>query len=193
MAAKPCKCSWKLVITLTCCVLAPQVLSVQAAECVYRFSIFVSGSSGISLQQWEVTFLQYLNQELSSQLECVFNATPTYRVPEFSHQLAQDQLDFALLDATTFACLSVSHPCLLAFRCSYLATNSKSRSKNVVQSQFGVVPLASIVRLDGSRQIYSAGAAVAVSAADPSITSLAHLAGKRVCLETAVCEDSQQR
>ena len=91
---------------LTCCGVAALLQTTQAS-CAFQFAIFASGSSGVSLQQWEVTFVQYLNDKLSLQLGCTFNVTPIYQLGQFWDHLVQGNLDFALVDATTFACLNV--------------------------------------------------------------------------------------
>ncbi|KAL0036293.1 hypothetical protein WJX77_001120 [Trebouxia sp. C0004] len=67
------------------------------------------------------TFDDYLNEELSQQLGCSFNVTAVYATTTIFDALAAEDLDFAFVDATNYACLS---------------------------SQYGVVPLASIARLE---------------------------------------------
>lgn len=67
------------------------------------------GNSGVSFEQYLATFDGYLNEALSEQLGCYFNVTAVYATITIFDALAAGDLDFAFVDATNYACLSVSH------------------------------------------------------------------------------------
>jgi ABC-type phosphate/phosphonate transport system substrate-binding protein len=72
------------------------------------------GTTGVSFEQYSATFDDYLNEALSQQLGCSFNVTPVYTATSVFDALAAEDLDFAFLDATYYACLSVSHVSVFA-------------------------------------------------------------------------------
>ena len=107
-------------------------------SCAFHFAVLASGGSGVTLQQYDATFSQYLNEQLSVELNCTFNITPIYRVGQYYEQFAQGSVDFALLDATTFACLNVS-----CRTCSFLPQNFQL-ALSLVHTLLGVVHRANL-------------------------------------------------
>ncbi len=76
--------------------------------------MFALGTTGVSFEQYSATFDDYLNEALSQQLGCSFNVTPIYTTTSVFDALAAKDLDFAFLDATYYACLSVSYESMFA-------------------------------------------------------------------------------
>ena len=89
-------------------------LFVKGAACVFQVAVFALGNSGVSFEQYSVTFDDYLNEELSQQLGCSFNVTALYATTTVFDALAAEDLDFAFVDPTNYACLSVSHVSVFA-------------------------------------------------------------------------------
>ncbi|DBA87008.1 TPA: hypothetical protein ACH3X2_000387 [Trebouxia sp. C0005] len=115
-------------------------------------------STGVSFEQYSATFDVYLNEALSQQLGCSFNVTAVYTTTTVFDALNAEDLDFAFVDATNYACLS---------------------------SQYGVVPLASIARLESGIPTYTVGGNIYVRADDTSIQSAADLSGRKVTFASA--------
>ena len=76
--------------------------------------MFALGNPGVSFEQYSATFDNYLNEALSQQLGCAFNVTAVYTTTTIFDALAAQNLDFAFVDATNYACLSVSHVSVFA-------------------------------------------------------------------------------
>ena len=72
------------------------------------------GITGVSFEQYSATFDEYLYEALSQQLGCSFNITPIHTTTSVFDALAAEDLDFPFLDATYYACLSVSHVSVFA-------------------------------------------------------------------------------
>ena len=80
----------------------------QGADCVYRVAVFALGITGVTYQQYELTFEQYFNEVLSGTLGCYFNVIPFYATTDLFEDLAEGDIDFAFVDPSTYACISVS-------------------------------------------------------------------------------------
>ena len=89
-------------------------LFIQGAACVFQVAVSALANTGVSFEQYSATFDDYLNEALSQQLGCSFNVTAVYAATTFFDALAAEDLDFAFLDATYYACLSVSHVSVFA-------------------------------------------------------------------------------
>ncbi|KAL0037387.1 hypothetical protein WJX79_005383 [Trebouxia sp. C0005] len=133
-------------------VLACFAISRQDAACVFQGAVPALASTGVSFEQYSATFDVYLNEALSQQLGCSFNVTAVYTTTTVFDALNAEDLDFAFVDATNYACLS---------------------------SQYGVVPLASIARLESGIPTYTVGGNIYVRADDTSIQSAADLSGRK--------------
>ncbi len=70
--------------------------------------MYALGASGVSLEQYEVTFEEHLNEALSGVVDCSFNITPIYSTVTMFSAFSTGHLDFAFVDPSIFACLSVS-------------------------------------------------------------------------------------
>lgn len=76
--------------------------------CSFNVGAPALGLTGVSLQQYEVTFSQYLNSVLSDELGCTFDIVPLYSATQLFNGLAQGQIDFGFVEASTYPCLYVS-------------------------------------------------------------------------------------
>ena len=64
--------------------------------------------SGVSFEQYNVTFGQYLNTALHDAGDCVLATIPLYTTTAVYAGLQDGTLDFSFVEPGNFACLSVS-------------------------------------------------------------------------------------
>ena len=70
--------------------------------------VFAVGLTGVTFEQYNVTFGQYLNTALNGAGDCLLNTIPLYRTTAVYAGLQDGTLDFTFLDPGNFACLTVS-------------------------------------------------------------------------------------
>ncbi len=100
----------------------------QASGCTLRIVINVSAPfvyNGVaSNTSYEPTFNDYLNAQLSEDLNCTFVTVTTFSQTETFQAVSNGSVDFVLTNSGTHACLAVcitSSPCHL--RCIHISTN----------------------------------------------------------------------
>lgn len=64
--------------------------------------------AGVSFEQYNATFGQYLNAALHDAGDCSLNTIPLHSVLAVSAGFREGTLDFSFVDPSTFACLAVS-------------------------------------------------------------------------------------
>ena len=70
--------------------------------------LFALGVTGVSFEQYNATFGQYLNTALHDAGDCLLTTIPLYRTTAVYAGLQDRTLDFSFLDPGNFACLTVS-------------------------------------------------------------------------------------
>lgn len=74
-------------------------------ECAFSSQVYVAG---VSFEQYNATFGQYLNAALHDAGDCSLNTIPLHSVLALSAGFQEGTLDFSFVDPSTFACLAVS-------------------------------------------------------------------------------------
>ena len=69
------------------------------------------GLAGVSFDQYDATFGQYLNAALHDAGDCWLETVPLHATSAVYDGLADETLDFSFVDPGTFACLTVSKDC----------------------------------------------------------------------------------
>ena len=80
----------------------------QFRNCTYGVGVGALGLAGISFDQYDVTFGQYLNAALHDAGDCSLNTVPLNGTRAFLDGFSEGTLDFSFVDAGLFACLTVS-------------------------------------------------------------------------------------
>ena len=70
--------------------------------------VFALGITGVSFEQYNITFGHYLNTALHGAGECLINTIPLYATTTLYDGLDKGTLDFTFIEPGTYACLVVS-------------------------------------------------------------------------------------
>ena len=134
----------------------------------------------MSFEQYNVTFGQYLNTALHDAGDCLLNTIPFYETTAVYAGLQDAMLDFSFLDPGNFACLTVSLPPSRPELTHASQHTPAFKCLLYVQSQFGIMPVASIARIVSGAETYAIGASVIARADDTQLQSLSDTAGRKV-------------
>lgn len=80
----------------------------QFRNCTYDMGVGALRLAGISFEQYNVTFGQYLNAALHDAGDCLLHTIPLNTTSAIYAGFEERTLDFSFVDPGTFACLAVS-------------------------------------------------------------------------------------
>lgn len=69
--------------------------------------IFALGITGVSFQQYIVTFEEYLNSAMHVAGDCYLNTAPLYSSAAVYEGCQDGTIDFSVVEPTNFVCLTV--------------------------------------------------------------------------------------
>lgn len=75
---------------------------------MHNMGVFALGITGVSFQQYNVTFGEYLNGALRDAGDCFFNTIPLFATTALFAGFQQHTIDFSFVEPTNYACLVVS-------------------------------------------------------------------------------------
>ena len=70
--------------------------------------VFALGITGVTFEQYNVTFGEYLNRALHEAGDCLLKTVPLFATTTLFAGFQQHTLDFSFIEPSTYACLVVS-------------------------------------------------------------------------------------